>query len=387
MFREFFLEGGCCRILWAWFGLLVFLAHQAFKAYLAWAINSWYENFYNLLQGQADYSSGSSGSGLSGSGGDSNALAREQVYQSLLDFASIVAPAVFVNPVAGLLRNWWVFSWRRVLMKNYLNRWNTSIPAIEGAAQRVHEDTQRFATGIQNCVSVVLQSIFTLVVFCPVLYDLDPQLMAIAISAAVGGLAVSMLVGWPLVSLEVNNQVVEADLRKRLVLLEADPASVASAATASTASTANNANNTDDSLYSSFVAVFRLLTRNYRRLYLSFFALSTWLSLYEQVAVILPYLLVAPRLFAENPEDQLTLGQLVKVSNSFGKVFDSLNVVSDRWLAITEFRSCLRRLREFEREINSRSPGAPARLVPAAMELSDTVSSTAEPWVHRANPV
>jgi peptide/bleomycin uptake transporter len=373
MFREFFFEGGCCRILWAWIGLLAFLAHQAFKAYLAWAINSWYENFYNLLQGQADYSSGS------GSGGDRNALARQQVYQSLLDFASIVAPAVFVNPVAGLLRNWWVFSWRRVLMKNYLNRWNTSIPAIEGAAQRVHEDTQRFATGIQNCVSVVLQSIFTLVVFCPVLYDLDPQLMAIAISAAVGGLAVSMLVGWPLVSLEVNNQVVEADLRKRLVLLEADPASTASAASA--------ANNADDSLYSSFVAVFRLLTRNYRRLYLSFFALSTWLSLYEQVAVILPYLLVAPRLFAENPEDQLTLGQLVKVSNSFGKVFDSLNVVSDRWLAITEFRSCLRRLREFEREINSRSPATPARLVPAAMELSDTVSSTAAPWVHRANHV
>ena len=52
---------------------------------------------------------------------------------------------------------------------------------------------------------------FTLVVFCPVLYSLDPQLMGIAVGAAVGGLCVSMLVGWPLVGLEVKNQVVEAE--------------------------------------------------------------------------------------------------------------------------------------------------------------------------------
>ena len=247
--------------------------------------------------------------------------------------------------------------------------------AIEGAAQRVHEDTQRFAAGIQSCVAVVLQSIFTLVVFCPVLYDLDPQLMLIAVAAAVGGLSISALVGWPLVDLEIQNQVVEADLRKRLVLLEADPVTI----------TTTNAS--DESLYSSFAQVFRMLTRNYRRLYLSFFALSTWLALYEQTAVILPYILVAPRLFAANSEDQLTLGQLVKVSNSFCKVFDSLNVVSDSWLQINEFRSCLRRLREFEREMNSKSPGAPARLVAAHVELSDSVSSTSEPWVHRVDPV
>ena len=374
MYREFFCQGGCCRFLWAWFGLFVFLGHQAFKAYLAWAINSWYENFYNLLQRQADYSSGWSGEGDDGDD-DSNAAARQQVYKSLLEFGYIVAPAVVVHPIAGLLRNWWVFTWRRVLMKSYLNRWNTSIPAIEGAAQRVHEDTQRFAAGIQSCVAVVLQSIFTLVVFCPVLYDLDPQLMLIAVAAAVGGLSISALVGWPLVDLEIQNQVVEADLRKRLVLLEADPVTI----------TTTNAS--DESLYSSFAQVFRMLTRNYRRLYLSFFALSTWLALYEQTAVILPYILVAPRLFAANAEDQLTLGQLVKVSNSFGKVFDSLNVVSDSWLQINEFRSCLRRLREFEREMNSKSPGAPARLVAAHVELSDSVSSTSEPWVHRVDPV
>ena len=111
-------------------------------------------------------------------------------------------------------------------MKSYLHRWNVTIPAIEGASQRVHEDTQRFAVGIQSCVAVVLQSIFTLGVFCPVLYSLDPELMAVACGAAGGGLLVSMLVGWPLVDLEVNNQRVEAELRKKLVLLEAEPTAI-----------------------------------------------------------------------------------------------------------------------------------------------------------------
>ena len=40
-------------------------------------------------------------------------------------------------------------------MRSYLDRWNTQVPAIEGASQRVHEDTQRFAAGIHSCVSKV----------------------------------------------------------------------------------------------------------------------------------------------------------------------------------------------------------------------------------------
>jgi len=129
---------------------------------------------------------------------------RSNVYDALTEFAWLVAPAVVVHPIAGLIRNWWVFCWRRVLMRAYLHRWNTSIPAIEGASQRVHEDTQRFASGIQSCVATLLQSIFTLAVFCPVLYDLDPWLMGVAVLAALGGLGVSVVVGWPLVGLEVR---------------------------------------------------------------------------------------------------------------------------------------------------------------------------------------
>ena len=213
MLKEFFCDGSCGQRLWAWSGLVVFLAHQASKP--TWHGPSTHgTNGFTICCSRRRTTRPAQGES------DPNALPRHRVYQSLVEFGILVAPAVVVHPLAGLLRNWWVFSWRRVLMKSYLHRWNTSIPAIEGASQRVHEDTQRFASGIQSCVAVVLQSIFTLAVFCPVLYALDPSLMAIAVCAALGGLAVSMIVGWPLVGLEVKNQCVEAELRKRLVLLK-----------------------------------------------------------------------------------------------------------------------------------------------------------------------
>lgn len=156
--------------------------------------------FYDILQRHVEYGSGEAASGEL----TAAERAEAQVTESLWKFAWLVAPAVVVHPLAGLLRNWWCFAWRRTLVTSYLTRWNTQLPAIEGASQRVHEDTQRFASGIQTCVSVVIESLLTLIVFCPVLFNLDPQLMGVAVVAAVGGLSISVIAGWPLVGLEVR---------------------------------------------------------------------------------------------------------------------------------------------------------------------------------------
>ena len=341
MFREYFCSGSCCRLFGAWFGLVVFLAHQVFRAWLKWAVNDWYGRFYDVLQTTVERSSGAF---------DPNtelATMRGLVWDQLINFAIIVSPAVVVHPVAGLIRNWWVFVWRRSIMKAYLTRWDINIPPIEGASQRVHEDSQRFASGIQNCVAIILESVFTLMVFCPVLYRLDPELMAVAIGTALGGLLVSVLVGHKLVGLEVGNQREEAELRKRLVVLEVDPSSL----------------EISGSPLLAFVDNLKSLSSNYWSLYINFAALATWLSTFDQFCIILPYLLTAPRMFAEDPSRVLTLGALMKVTNSFSKVFDSLNIVSENYLALNEWRSVLRRLTEYEREVYNRSPPV-ARILP-----------------------
>ena len=92
-------------------------------------------------------------------------MSRERVVALLWEFAFIAAPAVVINPIAGLVRNWWVLTWRLCLMQAYIEGWDTSAPPIEGAAQRVHEDTQRFASGLQSGVIVWLEALLTLAVF------------------------------------------------------------------------------------------------------------------------------------------------------------------------------------------------------------------------------
>jgi len=335
----------------AWLGLLVFVGHQAFRTYLKLALNSWYESFYDTMQSASPTGSGS------GPAADRASL-RDAVAVELEKFVWIVAPAVVVHPMAGLLRQTWIFAWRMSLIKSYLFQWDTAVLPIEGASQRIHEDTSRFASGVQGCVANVLDSVFTLVAFCPVLWELDEGLFAAAFATAVGGVAVSWAVGYPLVGLEVNNQAVEAELRRDLVLLEATPDVF------------------QHPPPRAFQPVLTRLTINYARLYAAFAALQTWLSSFEQASVILPYVLVAPRLFDDNASGRLTLGQLMKTTNAFDKVFSSLNVVSDSWLAITEFRSVLRRLREFERA-QATGRTARAQLVPPDMELSDAVPASA----------
>ena len=119
-----------------------------------------------------------------------------------------------------------------------------------------------------------------------------------------------------------------------------------------------------------FVPLINALYKNYKRLYANFAGLQLWLSTYDQFAVILPYLMVAPRLFAANEADVLTLGTLTQSANAFGKVFDSLSIVSENWLQVNEFRSVLRRLREYEAAILARRSPPKAQLVPNGTELS-----------------
>ena len=70
--------------------------------------------------------------------------------------------------------------------------------------------------------------------------------------------------------------------------------------------------------------------------------------------IVVPYLIAAPLLFAETPGARITLGTLVQTSNSFGRVFSSLSVISENMGMINEWRSTLVRLRQFEARLYGR---------------------------------
>ena len=332
------------RTLYAWLGLAAFLGHQAFKAHLKYALNEWYGGFYDLLQQTVEFGSGAF---------EWRADMRAQVTDRLVDFCWI-APAVVVHPLAGLIRNWWVFSWRRCLMQAYVARWNTSLPpwrAPPSACTRTPSALPPASTAASPRSSTrsspSSSSAPSSGPSTPCSWA-SPSPPPSAASASPPSSATAS-------STSKSKPKAEAYLRKQLVLLEHDPAGLLVQF---------------DTAPALFAAPLTALTINYRRLYLNFSSLQLWLSLYDQVAVLLPYLLVAPRLFAERDADVLTLGALTQTANAYGKVFDSLSVLSENWLAVNEWRSTLRRLREFERELyNAARPVA--RLV-TQTELSDS---------------
>jgi len=362
MFREFFLSGPRRRILCAWAGLAIFVCHALFRAWLKWRLNSWYSKFFDTLGSASEQGSGE---------GEFLAEKRAAVSAELLEFALIVLPAVFVNPIGKWIASVWRFSWRMALVQSYLAHYDVAARPIEGAAQRIHEDSQRFETGMHACVTMVLDSFLTLLVFIPVLHEVGAEtnpgspgwLICIAVSAAVGGIGVSVIVGRRLVHLEVQNQVTEARLRTKLVLLEQSPASVVG----------NAPDDVDDvvdgrfhdveprlprpravSPSGAFALPLEELRTNYTRLFREFCKFNTWVAIYDQSLVLAPYLLVAPLLFADDASARITLGTLTKTSNAFGNVFGALAIVTEGWAQVNDFRSTLQRLREFENHVYAR---------------------------------
>lgn len=363
MLREFFKPR-----FFPWFGLCVVVAHSFYGAWVKRELNSWYGSFYDSLQ-----SAGELGSGASPEG-------QESIRSQLWGFVRIVAPLLVVHPVSKFIRSCWVLEWRLTLVRSYLSRWDPDARRLEGSSQRIQEDTARLAGSFESAVATVLDSVLTLLVFIPVLLQLGgkakpPQsiaflgrgwLVVVATGTATLHLGGAWRIGKPLVTLEVANQRIEAAFRRRLVLDESLPAGV-------------QAEDVDPVPMSTLVDAVRL---NYMCLYRCFFRMNTFLGAFDQVMTLMPYMIVAPLLFA-GAEERVGLGLLVKVSNSFDRVFGALTIVAENYGRVQDFRSTLHRLREFERAF-AKKPTPSAALIPASTELSDVVQVAQQHYVDPA---
>jgi peptide/bleomycin uptake transporter len=379
MLREFFWQRSRAGVAWAWSGLGLLVAHGALRAWIKYKLNEFYGDFYDFGGAASEVGSGEGAALASG---------RRRMTRLLLYFAALCLPNLLLHPLYKLLTNRWVLSWRLSLMRSYIERWRQDRPGIENGAQRVHEDTSRFARGLHTCLGTLLDSGLTLAAFCPLLLSLGADVQPIAMPAfwlvglcgGVAGLGVlgSVLLGWNLIDLEVRNQKVEADLRKKLVLLEESPASL----DAALPSRSWDGFVREDEVVPEvrppvsplpqFQLVLARLKTNYRRLYSAFCVFSLWLQSYEQAVVLMPYFIAAPLLYSSDPGARLTLGKVTQLANAFSQVFSSLNVITDNWLEVTDWLSVLRRLREWERHLSTRPATSTATLIAANEARSGT---------------
>lgn len=362
MIREFFCNRGLA--LKAWGGLALILGHGLLRAFIKFKMNTWYGAFYDV-----------GGEAVEVSSGDEEGLrqGQERVLHMLGQFALLCLPSVFLHPVYKFLTNLWVLLWRKTLIESYLVKWSATedVSRVENGAQRVHEDTQRFARGLSTLVVTLLDSVLTLAVFSPLLVQLgskvkiqagfpDSWLLLLCVAIALAGIAGSVFFGWSLIELEIANQRVEADLRRDLVLLE---------------ESGKDAKSEQFDLS----GCIKQLVKNYKTLYGRFAIFSVWLAVYEQSVVLTPYVLAAPLLYSLDASTRITLGLVTQISHSFSQVFSSLNILTDNWVDVTDWISVIKRLIEFEAYLEGkelRKTNTRSQLMEMVTTVSDDTSTS-----------
>ena len=105
---------------------------------------------------------------------------------------------------------------------SYLPYWRAVDATVEGASQRIQEDAMNFAKIVESLGLQIVRAIMLLIAFIPILWglsssvvipffkDITGSLVWVSLTASLGGLVISWLVGIKLPGLEYNNQKVEA---------------------------------------------------------------------------------------------------------------------------------------------------------------------------------
>ncbi|WP_085902320.1 putative transporter [Kiloniella majae] len=324
---------------WAYGGGALLILCLWMQVEMSVAINTWYGDFYNLLQTAADYKDKpDEGIALF----FSKLIGFDYLinnYEGQPSFLIIAFPYVLLAIITNWFTRIYGLRWREAMTFNFIPRWRTVEDEIEGASQRIQEDCNRFARIVESLGLQVVRAIMTLIAFIPILWDfsskvdipiirdIEGSLVWGSLLVSVGGLLISWLVGIKLPGLEYNNQRVEAAFRKDLVLAEDNKEQYAK----------------QETLFELFTGI----RFNYHRLYWHYGYFDLWLNIYDQFMVIVPYLIMGPGLFT----GLITLGTMVQISNAFQKVHGGFALFLHNWTTITELRSIYRRLHEFEHNL------------------------------------
>src|ERR1700731_1743988 len=308
---------------WSILGSALILFTSYFQVQVSVAINSWYGPFFALVQAALS---------------KSRPVTVEQFYSELSTFAGIALVAVVVGVMTRFFVSHYIFRWRTAMNDFYIANWS-QLRTIEGASQRVQEDTMRFATTMEGLGVNLISAVLTLLAFLPVLLKLSSvvtelpligsvpyPLVFAAVIWSVFGTGALALIGIRLPGIEFFHQRVEAAYRKELVLGE-DDATRAGPPTVS--------------------VLFGDIRRNYFRLYLNFMYFNIGRIVYLQTDVVFPYLLLAPTIIA----GKITLGSINQILNAFTQVRTSFQYLINSWSTIVELISIYQRLRGFEAKI------------------------------------
>jgi peptide/bleomycin uptake transporter len=309
--------------MWSILGTAAILFSTYFSVQVDVALNNWRRPFFDAVQNAL---------------GEQGSVSAAELYGLVLIFVEIAFLWIAVFVVTRFFVSHYIFRWRTAMNDYYMSYWDR-LRHIEGASQRVQEDTMRFSSTVEGLGVSMVDAVMTLIAFLPILLALSAQvtelplvgeipapLVYAAIIWSVFGTLLLAVVGIKLPGLEFRNQRVEAAYRKELVYGEDD------------AARAQPMNVRD---------LFANVRKNYFRLYFHYAYFNVARSFYIQADNIFAYLILVPTIAA----GAITFGILQQILTAFTRVSSSFQYLVNVWPTIVELLSVYKRLKSFESAI------------------------------------
>ena len=311
--------------LWSWIGSFVILLSLWIQVQIDVKINEWFGQFYDMIQKAL---------------AAPNSITIDEYWASLLSFITLAGIYVALATIVAFFTAHYLFRWRTAMVEWYHGVYDKA-RTIEGASQRVQEDTIKFSRIMEGLGTSLIEAIMMIIEFTPILFglsigipilffgDWNYGLIVGAFIWTIGGTLFLIALGiiLRLVGVEYDLQKQEAAYRKLLVIAEDDM----------TIRPKNINELFDDVRKIHYLSYLRYLYFNLGRI------------AYLQANVLSAYVFLAPAIVA----GLVTLGVMQQIIRAFGRVEGSMQYIFKSWPTIIELASVYKRLREFESKINS----------------------------------
>ncbi|MBY5830861.1 peptide antibiotic transporter SbmA [Rhizobium ruizarguesonis] len=310
--------------IWSIWGSALIIFVTYFGVQISVVINNWRRPFGDLLQNALSKQPG---------------ISVDNFYTLMWVFCQIAFLSMFVSIMTDFFTSHYIFRWRTAMNNFYMSKWE-KLRHIEGASQRVQEDTMRFSSTLEGLGISLINSVMTLVVFLPILLALSHyvtelpfigpvanSLFWLALFWSAFGTLLLAVAGVKLPGLNFRNQRVEAAYRKELVYGEdhaerAEPLTVGE--------------------------LFGNVRRNYYRMYFHYMYFNVARYFYIQADALFVVFMLVPTIVAGT----ITYGIFQQISTAFGQVSNSFQYLVNSWTTIIELLSIHKRLKAFEAAID-----------------------------------
>lgn len=310
-------------LLWSWLGSITILSSLWIQVKIDVAINEWFGQFYDMIQKAL---------------ASPNAITMNEYWESLISFLTLAGTYVAVAVLVSFFTAHFLFRWRTAMVEWYHSVYDQA-RQIEGAAQRVQEDTIKFTKIMESLGTSLVEAVMVLIQFVPILLGLSIGipiflfgewqfgLVTGALLWTLGGTIFLIGLGWvlKLVGVEYDLQKKEAAYRKILVIAEDD---------------INVRPKTIEELFNDVRGIHFLS-------YLRYLYFNIGRIAYLQANVLSAYVFLGPAIVA----GVVTLGVMQQIIRAFGRVEGSMQYLLKAWPTIIELASVYKRLKEFENQI------------------------------------